>query len=250
MYYSLHKARGLIASAAVIGCLASPALAEEREFSFSATATGTSDYVFRGISQTDESPAAQLGLDATWGILYAGIWGSNVDSDFVGGSSAEIDFYGGIRPVWGPATFDLGVLYYVYPGSSARKAGLTGDENVFELKAGVSGDILPKLTATANLYWSPEGQFDSGEYFVYEGLLSYALPKFMIFEPRISGAVGHVDNQDFDSDYTYWNAGLALGVEKFTFDFRYWDSDISESDPVFGGIADERFVFTASITLP
>ncbi len=246
MYDNLRKARSLIVSAAALGCLASPALAEDREFSFSATATGTSDYIFRGVSQTDEGPAAQLGLDATYGILYAGIWGSNVDSDFVGGSSAEIDFYGGIRPVWGPATFDFGVLYYVYPGSTSS---LPGDKNVFELKAGVSGDILPKLTATANLYWSPEGQYDSGEYFVYEGLLSYALPKVMIFEPRISGALGHVDNQDFDYDYTYWNAGLALGVEKFTFDFRYWDTD-GDGHDLFGGIADERFVFTASITLP
>jgi len=255
MYNTLRKARSLVTSAAVVGCLAFPALAEEREFSFSATATGTSDYIFRGVSQTDEGPAAQLGLDVTYGILYAGIWGSNVDSDFVGGSSGEVDFYGGIRPVWGPATFDFGVLYYVYPGSSTGKASrlwgvpVTGDENVFELKAGVSGDILPKLTATANLFWSPEGQFDTGEYFVYEGLLSYALPQVMIFEPRISGGIGHVDKLDFDSDYTYWNAGLALGVEKFTFDFRYWDTD-SDGHDLFGGVADERFVFTASITLP
>jgi len=257
MYDSLRKARSLVASAAVIGCLASPALAEDREFSLSATATGTSDYIFRGVSQTDESPAFQLGVDATYGILYAGIWGSNVDSDFVGGSSGEVDFYGGIRPVWGPATFDFGVLYYVYPGSSASKGSrawgpLTGDENVLELKAGVSGEILPKLTATANLFWSPEGQFDSGEYFVYEGLLSYAVPaKIWIFDPTISGAVGHVDNQDFDSDYTYWNAGFALGVEKFTFDFRYWDTDTDTIHPTSGNnLSDERFVFTASITLP
>jgi hypothetical protein len=46
-------------------------------------------------------------------------------------------------------------------------------------------------------------------------------------------------------DYTYWNAGLALSVEKFTFDFRYWDTNIQDD-----GLADERFVFTASITLP
>ena len=46
-------------------------------------------------------------------------------------------------------------------------------------------------------------------------------------------------------EYTYWNVGLALSVEKFTFDFRYWDTDIKED-----GLADERFVFTTSITLP
>ncbi len=58
MYNTLRKARSLVTSAAVVGCLAFPALAEEREFSFSATATGTSDYVFRGVSQTDEKPGS------------------------------------------------------------------------------------------------------------------------------------------------------------------------------------------------
>lgn len=231
--------------------LSGAALAEERKFEWSATATGTSDYVFRGVSQTDEKPAFQASIDATYGIFYAGVWGSVVDEDFVGGSAAEIDLYAGIKPVLGPATFDFGVLYYTYPGSTSSGPG---DKNVLELKAGVSGDILPKLTATANLFWSPEGQYDSGEYYVYEGLLSYALPKVSIFDPSISGAVGHVDNLDFsEGDYTYWNAGLSLGVEKFTFDFRYWDSDI---DVTTGGLCakeslcDERFVFTAKVTLP
>lgn len=224
--------------------LTGAALAEGREFSWSVNAAGTSDYVFRGISQTNEDPAFQAGIDASYGIFYIGAWGSTVDSDFVGGSSAEIDFYAGIKPVLGPATFDLGVLYYWYPGSSSAPPG---EPDVFELKAGVSGEILPKLTAGATLYWSEEGAYDSGEYFVYEGTLAYALPKVLIFDPSISGTLGEVDNQDFDSDYTYWNAGLALTVEKFTFDFRYWDTDI---DGGFGGIADERFVFTAKVVLP
>jgi hypothetical protein len=50
--------------------------------------------------------------------------------------------------------------------------------------------------------------------------------------------------------YTYWNAGVALSVEKFTFDFRYWDTDFSTGIPSDDGLADERFVFTASVTLP
>jgi hypothetical protein len=50
----------------------------------------------------------------------------------------------------------------------------------------------------------------------------------------------------------YWNAGLSLTVEKFTMDFRYWDTDINNGGSVFAlpGLDDERFVFTAKVTLP
>lgn len=245
MKASMTKTVG--AAAVALSALSGAALAEDRELSWSVNAAGTSDYVFRGVSQTDEQPAFQAGIDASYGIFYIGAWGTNVDSDFVGGSSAEIDFYAGIKPTLGPATFDFGVIYYWYPGSSDNFFGTPGAEpDVVELKAGVSGEILKNLSAGAVLYWSPEATYETGEYFVYEGTLAYTLPTISIFTPSIGGTLGQVDNQDDNTlDYTYWNAGLSLGVEKFTFDFRYWDTDIDG-----GGLADERFVFTAKVTLP
>jgi len=236
------------AAAAALLSLMGPALAsdmtpapEGRTLSWSVNAALTSDYIFRGISQTDNDPAISVGGDASYGILYAGFWASNVDES-ISPDNIEIDYYAGIKPVLGPATFDFGVLYYTYPG--APDAG-PGNPEVFELKAGVSGEILPKLTAGAVAYWSPEAAYDLGEYWVYEGTLAYALPKVLVFAPSISGTLGYLDNLDFDdSDYTYWNAGITFGYDKFAFDFRYWDTDI-DSD-----LADERFVFTAKLTYP
>jgi uncharacterized protein (TIGR02001 family) len=232
--------------------LATPALAsdmtpapEGREFSWSVNAALTTDYVFRGVSQSDNDPAVSAGFDASYGIVYAGLWASSVDEDFVNGN-LEIDYYAGIKPTLGPATFDFGVLYYTYPGASDFA---TGENEVFELKAAVSGEIFKNLSGTAVLYWSPEAQADAGEYFVYEASLAYALPKISIFTPTISGTYGYVDNQDFDTDYGYWNAGLALGYDKFTFDFRYWDTD-SDGEALFGDLSDERFVFTAKVLFP
>jgi uncharacterized protein (TIGR02001 family) len=226
---------------------AAPALAsdmtpppEGRTFEWSVNAAITSDYMFRGFSQTDNDPAISAGADVSYGILYAGFWASNVDES-ISPDNFEIDYYAGIKPVLGPATFDFGILYYTYPGLEDGP----GEAEVVELKAGVSGDILPNLSGGAVVYWSPEAQFDNGEYGVYEGTLSYALPKFMVFDPSLSGTVGYVDNVDFDdSDYTYWNAGITFGYDKFAFDFRYWDTDTDSS------LADERFVFTAKLSYP
>ena len=78
------------------------------------------------------------------------------------------------------------------------------------------------------------------------------MPTFHIFTPTLSGVVGHYDYETAGSDYTYWNAGLSLAVEKLTFDFRYWDTDF-DSRPCSGWVpatCDERFVFSATVTLP
>ena len=93
----------------------------------------------------------------------------------------------------------------------------------------MSGEILKNLTAGVTYYYSPN--YNNLEYGVVEASLSYALPKVAMFTPTVSGLYGN--QQAFDNistDYSYWNAGLALGVENLTFDFRYWDTDISNSD--------------------
>lgn len=218
-----------------------------REFSWSVNAAVTSDYIFRGVSQTDNDPAISAGFDASYGILYAGFWASNVD-EAISPDNFEIDYYAGIKPVVGPATFDFGILYYTYPGKDVP----AGEPETVELKAGVSGEIIPKLSAAAVAYWSPEAAGNGSEYWVYEGTLAYALPKFLVFDPTLSGLVGFFDDQDDNSfDYTYWNAGITFGWDKFAFDFRYWDTDGEDGFEVLNdGLADERFVFTVKLTYP
>jgi uncharacterized protein (TIGR02001 family) len=221
---------------------------EGREFSWSVNAAITSDYIFRGVSQSDNDPALSAGIDFAYGILYAGAWASSVDEDFVFGN-LEIDYYAGIKPTLGKATFDFGVLYYTYPGASDAPLG---EVEVFELKAGVSGEILPKLTGSQLFFWSPEAQNGGSEYWVSESALAYALPKVWVFDPSVSGTYGYVEYTDTDVEYSYWNAGLALAYDKFVFDFRYWDTD---TDTFLNGVdgsnlSDERFVFTAKVVLP
>lgn len=223
--------------------LAGAASAEDREFSWSVTGTGTSDYIFRGLSLNNEDPAVQGSIDVGYGIFYMGLWGSMVDGD--GFEPVELDWYAGITPKLGPVTFDFGVVYYVYPW------GNPSDTNYVEFKAGAEFSPVDKLTLTPVLWYAPD-QDNYASTYAIEGTAAYELPTVGIFTPTISGLVGYTE-ADSDGtffgpsdEYTYWNAGLALAVEKFTFDFRYWDTDLDSGS----GLDDERFVFTASVTLP
>lgn len=234
------------ATAADLGGSIKDAPAEEpkRRCSFSMNIGGTSDYVFRGISQTLEDPAAQGGVDATCGMFYAGVWASTVDfGKGPGSADIEVDLYAGIKPTWGPLTFDLGVIYYAYPNAKDNNV-VVGEYDYVELKGGVSG-TWNKITLGATLFYSPEYTGETGETLFTEVSAAYELPAVGAFTPSISGLFGHGEFFDNSGDYNYWNAGLSLAVDKFTFDFRYWDSDINSCS-----ICDERFVFTAKVALP
>jgi len=235
---------------------AAPAVAEDREFGYSITIGGTSDYVFRGLSFTNENPAAQGSIDFSYGIIYAGAWASNIDN--FNYEPWELDLYLGIKPTLGPVTFDFAVLGYLYPAAKV-------DLDYVELKAGASMELVKSLTGGVTFFYSPS-QSNFAETFTVEGSLAYALPQVGIFAPTLSGGVGYSSDEDgkcpffcngaaadptdplYVEDYVYWNAGLSLGVEKFTMDFRYWDTDVSSAESL--GLADERFVFTAKVTLP
>lgn len=234
---------------------AAPAAAEDREFGWSITLGATSDYVFRGLSLTTEDPAAQGSIDVTYGIFYAGAWASNVDGDgdaaagVLGFAPWELDLYAGIKPTLGPVTFDFGVIGYLYP--AAENSG-----EYVEFKAGASMEVVKNLTGGLTFFYTPD-QDNYSEGYTIEGSLAYALPQVGIFAPTVSGLVGYTeaDTAFFfgpDDAYTYWNAGLSLTVDKFTMDFRYWDTDLDSVVGVdaFGGLDDERFVFSAKVTLP
>jgi len=94
-----------------------------------------SQYIFRGLTQTNRDPAIQGGFDYSHSSgLYAGTWASNISwlkennssvagtaGSYSGGGSMEWDFYGGYKSTFGKSdfTYDIGLLYYYYPGDVA-----------------------------------------------------------------------------------------------------------------------------------
>lgn len=80
----------------------------------------TSDYVFRGLSQTNRKPALQGSIQYDNNGFYVGFWGSNISwlSDLEDvSSSVEIDLYGGYKGTFAEDwSFDVGFNRYQYPG--------------------------------------------------------------------------------------------------------------------------------------
>lgn len=248
--------RGIAIAAAIASMWASTsvALAEGTKPSYSANGAFTTDYVFRGVSQNAQEPAMQGGADFGYGMFYAGAWGSMVDFGPAADATAELDLYAGIKKSYSGFDFDVGAIYYLYPGASDAGAEL----DFVEIKFGVATTVQ-KLGLGATVFYSPEYTGKTGETVTLEGKASYELTSFQGITPSISGLVGTTistetngnfrtafDNKD---EYVYWNAGMSFAIDKLTLDFRYWDTNLSKSfcnGPTFQ--CDERFVFTAGIS--
>jgi uncharacterized protein (TIGR02001 family) len=115
----------------------------------------TSNYKFRGISQTDNKPAAQGGFDLAHSSgLYIGTWTSNV-SDWanINGSGQEIDLYGGFGTEVMGIGLDLGVIKYVYPGTQVN-TGSNKKPDTTEYYIGLSyGPVSYKFSQTNDLWF-------------------------------------------------------------------------------------------------
>ena len=254
----------------------------EERCKHSANVALTTEYVFRGISQTKEGPAIQGGYDLTCGIFYAGVWASNLDWGGTGlfgipGNSVaniEMDWYLGIKPVTGHITWDLGIIYYSYPNSAKLGLDALGavdrrDYNYLELKVGASTEIWKDGTIGVTVFYSPEYQYEAGSVWTTEASFTQVFPKFSALHrewtPSFSALLGwqkatsdkavYINNITGDTDsYLYWNAGVSFGfLDKWSIDFRYWDTNIDKA-PGFGSCSvdlfscDQRFVATLKFT--
>jgi uncharacterized protein (TIGR02001 family) len=214
---------------------------EKPRCAYSANVDLSTEYVFRGYSQTAGGPAVQGGFDATCGMFYAGVWASNLDwgknnLDQVV-ANIEMDWYAGIKPVTGRITWDLGVIYYTYPKSKDLFIGR--DNNYVELKVGASTEVWKGGTAGVTVFYSPEYQYETGNVWTVETSFAQVLPKIDRFTPTFTALLGFQQGQDGfyktavgngDDSYLYWNAGVTLGfLEKWSLDFRYWDTSLSDN---------------------
>ena len=213
-------------------------------FEISANVALTSDYRFRGISQSDESAAIQGGFDAEFGPgFYIGTWGSSVDFDSNEGydGSLELDYYAGWSSAIGDTDFgiDVGYIYYDYPGDN-------GDEGDYG-EVYVSGS-WKDISLSVN--YSDDYYGGTGKFYYYAADYSIGL-----FDTGVTVDF-HVGYNDFDKageflsndqdQYTDWSVALGYSWAGVDFSVAYVDTDLDKED-VFGtDWADSTAVFTIS----
>jgi uncharacterized protein (TIGR02001 family) len=197
--------------------------------SVSAMLTASTDYIFRGVSQTDQNPAVFAEIDLASHGFYLGGRTENVK---FAGIRQEYDGWGGyILPI-GPLKLDVGFLRYGYTNA-------VHDTDTVEGKAALSGN-LGKLQAHVAAYVTGNyfGTHHGGEY--YEVGATYPLlPKLSLV-----GVFGH-QNVDHDFHYDTWNLGLSYALRKgILISARYVDSN----DTAAGSLGRARAVGSFAIT--
>lgn len=225
-----------------LASLAPGALAEDDAGPFSGGVTLTSDYRFRGQSQTDRSAALQV-----WGQydhasgLFANIWASNIDfnDQTTYDSSIEVDLTVGYsREIMENTTAGIKAVYYLYPDADTPPA--SNDYDYFELLASVEHDY-GKAAVSAELAWSPDYFLESGDAVSLKGGVSVPLMEKFIFMDALTASanLGYQwidDNDTFGTDdYLYFDFGVSAGWEIFTVDLRWVDTDLETAD-CFGGL--------------
>lgn len=215
-------------------------------FTISGNVALTTDYRFRGISQSDEDIAVQGGFDAEFGPgFYVGIWGSSVDFDSNDGydGSLELDYYGGWSSSIGDTDFgvDVGYIYYDYPGDS-------GDEGDYqEFYVGGSWKDLSVQVNYSDDYYAETDEFwyVSGDYsFTVADSIGVALHVGLNMLEEDGGFLSSDEDQ-----YTDYSVTVSYEWASVEFALAYVGTDLDDDD-VFGtDWADDTAVFTISKSL-
>lgn len=219
------------------------AAAPAPDWTFPASISFVSNYIFRGQSQSWGKPAAQLSIEADHKSgFYAGFAGSNVSDQWLPGADLETDFYGGFRgavPSVSDLSFDVGGILYYYPGANWSDSGFNPPTcttcntkskslNTFEIYGALTYKWLTvKAGSTLTDYWGWDnnnsgvgGGFNGnlnagvkpggdtkGSYY-YEADAAYeVVPTW-----TVSGQLGRQIISDSNGlDITYWKLGVTKG---------------------------------------
>ena len=199
-----------------------------------------SQYIFRGLTQTDQKPAFQGGFDVAHSSgFYAGTWGSNIswlhDSGLCNhGCSLEWDLYGGYKYAfnddWG---LDGGILYYYYPGSYF--SGVTKPNTTELYLAGNWKWVSLKYSHSVD---DTFGIPDSTNSWYLDLSANYPLTDTLTLN-------GHVGRQEykggqngFNNDvfnYTDWKLGVTWVVSGFNVGAYYTDTNAKDAGYTIAG---------------
>jgi uncharacterized protein (TIGR02001 family) len=191
------------------------------------------DYRFRGITQSDEDPALQGGLDYSVGLtdsigMYLGVWASSVNFNDGDQATVEIDYYGGFTYELSGFSFDLGAIYYSYPAASSSL-----DYDYIEFAISVGYSPIESVSLSVGYNYSPDYFAGSGDFHYPNAEVEFT-PDLGIPVPiTLAATVGYSlidDEAAFGArDYVDWTAGISTEIKGVTLGVYYVDNDLSGS---------------------
>lgn len=219
-----------LALAMIAGAFTAPAALAEGEFS--GNVAFATDYVYRGVTQTDGAPTISGGLDWASDEFYVGGWMSGVD--FGDGTSTELDIYAGWTPSVGRFDLDLGAIYYLYPDAPDDP-----EQNFVEIYAGASTTV-GMVELGASYAYSPEFYGETGAAGYSKVTASVPLGENF----GLDASAGFSDFYDSGNDsYSDYSIGVTTAFKDyFELDFRAIATSGLDGN-------DERFVVTISKSL-
>lgn len=181
---------------------------ETSNVNVSANMALTSNYVWRGMTQSDNSPAVQGGIDLEYKGFYASVWGSNVEFGAGNVASMELDIYGGYGGEFYGIGYDIGAIQYAYPNQTKQL-------NFAEAYFGLSKDF--EVVSVGAKYYSGIKTDDIDPTDAWEVSLSAPMPMDITFNALYG---------DYDKVGNYYNVGLTKPVGKFEVGISYAGIDM------------------------
>ena len=216
------------------------------ELEVSANVALTSNYIWRGMTQSSNSPAVQGGVDLGYKGAYAGVWASSVDFGSTAGgydpASAEFDIYVGYAGEVEKFSYDVGLVQFMYPGatdeSNFAEAYLTlgYDFDVLSVSAmyalGIDTNTVANEAANG---WEPGDTIEFG--------VSVPLP----LDITLDGTYGMYDdkgtlNATVNNLGDYYSVSLSKSFGKFDLSIAYTGMDYDVSTNGREGDGSDDFV--------
>jgi uncharacterized protein (TIGR02001 family) len=180
----------------------------------------TSDYRFRGVSQSQNAPAVQGGIDYNHKSgFYVGNWNSSVSSQmYTNGSGVESDLYAGFKKdIYKGLTLDVGSYNYFYPRAT-NNTSTNFDTN--ELFAGLGyGPVSVKYSQSLSNYFGTANSKNSQYY-----QADFAQP--LVYISKNLSLLAHVGrtevNNNSSLNYTDYNVGLGYNLQGWDLAAKYY----------------------------
>ncbi|KZN57351.1 hypothetical protein N474_08045 [Pseudoalteromonas luteoviolacea CPMOR-2] len=193
--------------------------------SVTANVAASSNYFWRGITQSDDSAAVSGGIDySNESGFYIGTWASNVDFGDAASTSYELDLYLGFSGEIKKVRYDLGYIHYAYPDAA-------GDIDFGEVYASLGWrNVDFKVSYMTH---AQDGSSTEEDMLYIELNASFPVFKDSELGVHIGNSRGDTVMEWTGEDDSYMDYGVSLSKDGYTFGLVKTDLDADDDVKVY-----------------